>query len=386
MHPLFRPGRVALLRALLGAALLVAPAAAAQSVAAPQGLPARISDSDFWKMTVDMSEPNGFFRSENFLSNEMSFQHPIPELVRTLREGGVYLGVGPEQNFTYIAAIKPRLAIIVDVRRGNTLGHLIYKALFEMSTDRADFLSRLFSRPRPAGLDSASSANALFSAFSAAPRDSMMYYRTLAAMKERLLKTHGFALSSEDLVNLEHIFDVFYEAGPELNYSFGQGNGGFGGGRGMPTYATLMVQDDGAGVNRGYLGSEATWRIVRDMEQKNLIVPLVGNFGGPKAIRAVGQYLKDHDAMVSAFYTSNVEQYLFQDGLNSNFYESVATLPIDSTSQFIRSGNRNGGGFGGGGRGPGSLSESLIAPIGEIVKAFKEGKLYTWRDVLLMSH
>jgi hypothetical protein len=37
---------------------------------------------------------------------------------------------------------------VLDIRRQNMLEHLTYKALFEMSTDRADFLSRLFSRQR----------------------------------------------------------------------------------------------------------------------------------------------------------------------------------------------------------------------------------------------
>src|SRR5688572_11112644 len=103
-------------------------------------------------------------------------------------------------------------------------------------------------------------------------------------------------------------------------------------------------------------GIEAIWpeenyRVVRDLARKNLIVPLVGDLAGPKTIRAVGQYLKDHDATVTAFYVSNVEQYLFEDSKAANFYTNVATLPLDSTSTFIRtfSGSRDGGGFAGGG-------------------------------------
>jgi hypothetical protein len=44
------------------------------------------------------------------------------------------------------------MAFIVDIRRGNMLELLLYKALFEISNDRAEFLSRLFSRPMPAAL------------------------------------------------------------------------------------------------------------------------------------------------------------------------------------------------------------------------------------------
>ena len=59
----------------------------------------------------------------------------------------------PEQNFTYIAALKPKMAFIIDIRRGNLQLHLMYKALFELSSDRADFIFRLFSRKRPEGTE-----------------------------------------------------------------------------------------------------------------------------------------------------------------------------------------------------------------------------------------
>jgi hypothetical protein len=76
---------------------------------------------------------------------------------------------------------------------------------------------------------------------------------------------------------------------------------------------------------------------MKDLEARNMLVPVIGNFGGPKAIRAVGKYLKDKNATVSAFYLSNVEQYLRQDLIWDNFCANVATLPVDETSTFIRS-------------------------------------------------
>ena len=100
-----------------------------------------------------LSGAGGFFRSENLVSNEHTYQYVIPALKKAVLPGGIYLGVAPDQNFTYMAAIRPRMAFILDIRRGNLLEHLMYKALFELSVDRADFVSRLFSKPRPAGLD-----------------------------------------------------------------------------------------------------------------------------------------------------------------------------------------------------------------------------------------
>jgi hypothetical protein len=106
-------------------------------------------------LSQQLSEPDGTFVSrsgspDNLLSNEMQLSTVATALAQEVRPAGVYLGVGPEQNFTYIAAIKPRIAFITDIRRGNLDLHLVYKALFEMSATRAEFVARLFSRtPTP---------------------------------------------------------------------------------------------------------------------------------------------------------------------------------------------------------------------------------------------
>src|SRR5215471_19583617 len=127
-------------------------------------IPKQISDEAFWNMVTEFSEPGGYFRSDNFVSNETTFQYVLKNLKKT-KPGGVYLGVGPDQNFTYIVALQPKMAIIFDIRRENVLQHLMYKALLEMSTDRADFLSKLFSRKRPEKLGEKSTAEDLFNAY-----------------------------------------------------------------------------------------------------------------------------------------------------------------------------------------------------------------------------
>jgi hypothetical protein len=158
--------RISVAAVLAGALAVPSPRAAATGV----DIPARLTDQDFWRLVTDLSEPNGYFRSDNLLSNEMWFQYIVPDLVGYLKPGGVYLGVGPEQNFTYIAALKPKMVFIIDIRRGNLHTQLMYKALFELSNDRADFVSMLFSRKRPDGLTASSSVHEIFTAVSAAPR------------------------------------------------------------------------------------------------------------------------------------------------------------------------------------------------------------------------
>jgi hypothetical protein len=341
-------------------------------------LPSKLTDQEFWSLTDDLSEPNGSFRSDNFLSNETGYQRVIPDLERGAKAGGVYLGVGPEQNFPYIIATRPRMAFIIDIRRGNLHEHLLYKALFEMSADRAEFLSRLFSRKQPAGLTAASTLAETFAAYDKVAPTEDLYKENLRAVTDWLTKKHAFKLSADDVAGVDYVYHTaFYGGGPQLTYAMAGNGGGFGGrgGGGQPTYEQLMLGDDGTGRNRGFLATEENFALVKTLETSNLLVPVVGNFGGPRAIRAVGKYVKDHGATVSAFYLSNVEQYLIQDNIWNNFCASVATLPLDDASTFIywgRGGPSGGGAaFGrGGGRGMGSTS---LRPIQSEVKSCKEG-------------
>ena len=127
------------------------------------------------------------------------------------------------------------------------------------------------------------------------------------------------------------------------------------------------------------------------MQERNLIVPLTGNFAGPHALRAVGEWARARGAKVTTFYVSNVEQYLFQQGDEAQrFYENVATLPIDSTSTFVRS-------FDGGRflsadtlltlhpQSPNGRSLQLTSSIAETLRAQREGRLTSWTAVIGVS-
>ena len=361
--------------------------AARRSAAAPAAttsattIPTRLSDSTFWRIVTDFSEPGGYFRSDNFVSNETSFQYVIPELQRTVRQGGVYLGVAPDQNFTYLVALKPSIAFIVDIRRQNMIHHLMYKAMIEMSPDRAGFMSLLFARARPRGLDAESTPETLFNGFASVAPDTLQFAKNLAAVTDWLTKRHGFVLTLADLQSLEYVYRAFVTAGPDITYAFPNG-GGRGFGR-WPSFAQLMLETDGQGSNRAYLATEANYRLLKELETNNLVVPLVGNFSGDKALRTVGRYLREHGATVTTFYTSNVEQYLFQQGDDwQRFYANVATLPLDSTSTFIRS-LSNGSGFRAGS--PNSRSVQLLSSILETVKAVQDGRVQTYYDMIQLA-
>ncbi len=372
--------------ATLGAAAL---GLGLETHAPPQALPDRLSDKDFWHLVSTMSEPGGYFRSDNFVSNELSFQQVVPALAQLASPGGVYLGVGPEQNFTYIVALRPKIAFIFDIRRQNMLEHLLYKALIEDASDRAEFLSLLFARPRPPGLDTATSADSLFAAFGRAAPDSTLFASTLAAVERELLARHDFKLSREDLAKIAYVYTAFYLDGPALSYSFSSPRR-WGYGRMMPTYAELMTATDDQGQQNSYLATENGFRALKRLEEANLIVPLVGDFAGKKAIRAVARYLKRHGATVTAFYTSNVEQYLFrQDDDWRKFYANVATLPLEENSAFIRA-IFNFGGFwyrdpADRNRPPGPRSVTVLSPIAVQLLEVGQGRIASYYDLIEAS-
>jgi len=359
------------------AALCITPSVRVE----PTPLPAQIADKAFWRMIGDFSEAGGFFRSDNLVSNETAFQHVIPELQRTLAPGGVYIGVGPDQNFTYIAALRPRIAFIVDIRRQNMLLHLMYKGLLEQSSNRAEFLSRLFSRAQPAGLGPDSSPEVLFDAYGASEPSNELFDNNLRSLLDHLMERHHFSLSGSDIQSIEYVYRAFYSSGPNIRYSFGR----YGGWRQFPSYAELMMETDGQGENHSYLANEENFQTLRALETRNLIVPLVGNFAGGRALRAVGDYLRDHRATVTAFYTSNVEQYLFQSNDWRRFFSNVASLPVDGTSTFIRA-YFNNAGYRFQPPAPGLRSRTLLDPIADSITAFNEGQIRNYGDVIERSH
>jgi hypothetical protein len=327
--------------------LVLCPILLGMSAAFPQGpstLPEHLTDAEFWKIFTDFSEPGGDYPYENFVTNEETIQDVMPVLTKFTKPGGVYIGVGPEQNFTYAAGVKPKMAFVFDIRRQNAIELLMYKALFEMSPTRADFVSRLFSINNAEKVPATVRANGLFLAFDGLKGDKTYYSENLAAIRSNLAK-HNFALSAEDLRKIEYIYDVFFRAGPEIDYTFASAFP-----TGMapaPNYIQEMTDADADKKNWSFLANEENYQFVRDMHLRNAFIPIVGDFSGPGAIRNLARYLKEHNATVSAFYLSNVEVYLEGGGgpvsnttgnpeKLQRFYQSAAELPMDQSSLFIR--------------------------------------------------
>jgi hypothetical protein len=346
-------------------------------------LPTSLTNAEFWSLVEYLSEPDGYFQSDNLVSNEHSHQWVVPALEGLRAPNRVYLGVAPDQNFTYIAAVQPQMAFIVDIRRGNLVTHLMYKALFELSEDRADFVAFLFSRPRPPTLTADSSIDEIMAAVTSAPKDELEFRNNVLILQHHLTVTREFGLSDEDLRGLDDIYSQFYEFGPALSYSSRMGRGGGGGGRRFgnrfPTWAEMARQTDADGRQRGYLASHAAFVAIKEMQLKNLIVPVVGDHTGPDALRQVGRYIRERGATVGAFYTSNVEQYLFRYGTWARFAANLGTLPLDDQSVIIRSVSPRDG-YLGVPQGPDGRA-NVLDRILPLVRDFGAGQITTYRDV-----
>jgi hypothetical protein len=353
----------------------------------------RLDDATFWRMFSEFSEPGGFFPSDNLVSNETTFPMLMPEVARRASPAGAYVGVGPEQNFSYIAALRPRIAFIVDIRRQNAILQLLYKALFEMAPTRAAFLSKLLSREAPPGLHVDASVDRLIAAFATSPASAAAFEANLQEVRTLLTRARGFALDDDDLAALQYIYAAFFAEGPALQYSFGSSRRG----RPFPTFAQLMTAADDGGIPRSFLATEASYGAIRDMQRRNLIVPVVGDFAGGLALRSVASYLGKRGFSMRVLYTSNVEQYLFRGEEWRAFYANVARFRVDRDSVLVRSVfnrfnfDRASGGFPGfngfGAPGPwpfrgGSLH---IDPIEPLIAAVARDEIANYQDVVARS-
>jgi hypothetical protein len=322
--------------------------------------------SPFAAQVASLSEPAGYFDTDNLISNERSYLQVLPDLQRRVR-GGAYIGVGPDQNFTYIAEVRPSIAFIVDVRRDNLLLHLLFKALFAQSRTRVEYLAQLFGRPVPADID----------AWRTASVDKLIAYidGTMAAPASPQARSAGggVPLSAEDRATIDRFHRRFIDEGLSLRFqSTGRPPQSY-----NPTYRDLLRDTDASGRQGNFLASEDAFQFVKRLEAADLVIPVVGNLAGPSAVAAIGKALAARHEHVSVFYVSNVEFYLFGDGSFSRFAENLGLVPHTPASVLIRS---IFGRYAGASR-PGDASVSRVDAIDDLLHEHAAGRIRQYADI-----
>jgi hypothetical protein len=322
-------------------------------VAVLSGTVARLqSPGTFAAQIADLSEPGGYFDTDYLISNERSYLRVMPELARRDVRGGAYIGVGPDQNFSYIAEIRPSVAFIIDVRRDNLLLHLLFKALFAQARTRAEYLALMFGRATPADAERWKATPIEQIARNVEQQPAQHLLESPRGRIDATVKSFGVPLSAADLATIDRFHRRFIEAGLELRFqSSGRPPQMY-----YPTYRDLLLETDGEGHQRNYLATEESFQFVKELEARDRVIPVVGNLAGPSAMAAVARALTARREQVSAFYASNVEFYLERDGTYQRFATNLARMPRTRNSVIIRSIF---------GRGGGSLSE--VQPIAELL-------------------
>ena len=303
------------------------------SAAASRVANASRDHKSFAALSSRLSEPGGYFDSDNLISNETSYLHVIGKLRELGVGGGVYIGVGPDQSFSYIAKIRPKLAIMIDIRRDNLLQHLLFKSLFGRSKNRIDYLCEFFGKPIPKtkGWES-KGIKELVDYIDSTASDQKLFDKSLRDVRQDVQR-YGIPLSQSDLESIAKVQRAFYSAGLDIRYSsYHRPPRSI-----YPPYRDLLLETDLVGNQQNYFNSEDDFQFLKKLEDQDLIVPVVGDLSGPQAMKAIGQYLSEIKERVSAYYVSNVEFYLQRQGTFDKFIENLRALPIDNRSVIIRS-------------------------------------------------
>ena len=308
-------------------------AAFLMSAAASRVANASRDHKSFAALSARLSEPGGYFDSDNLISNETSYLHVMAKLSEMGVGGGVYIGVGPDQSFSYIAKIRPKLAIMIDIRRDNLLQHLLFKSLFGRARNRIEYLCEFFGKPVPKTRGwEARTVKELIDYIDSTASDQKLFEKSLKEVRLDVQK-YGVPLSQSDLETIGKVQRAFFSAGLDIRYSsYHRPPRSI-----YPPYRDLLLETDLAGNQQNYFNSEDAFQFLKKLEDQNMVVPVVGDLSGPQAMKAIGQYIAEIKERVSALYVSNVEFYLQRQGTFDKFVENVKSLPIDSRSVIIRS-------------------------------------------------
>lgn len=323
-----------------------------------------LADSTFVALVGRISEDGGYFDTDNLISNESGYLKVMGALEAQSLQGGAYVGVGPDQNFSYLVLLKPDIAFITDIRRDNLLHHLLLKALMERSPTRVEFLAALHGRaapPDPAAWREASAAEVV-AYVDGSEADSGVVAELGEAVADSL-QAMGIPLSDDDVGTLRRFHASFVDAGPGLRFTtFGRPPRPH-----YPTYRQLILETDLAGNPVSYLADAGRYRTVREMQLANRIVPVVGDLAGDGALREMGEVMREMGVELTAFYTSNVEFYLWNEGTFPAWEENVRALPAAPGAVLIRSYFPN---FGGPHPSavPGYYATQSLQPVSEFVR------------------
>lgn len=368
---------------LLGLLVLVPGCEPATSHSRPLSAQEALSPGDLVGLIERISEEGGYFDTDNLISNETGYLNVLDALERTGASGGAYIGVGPDQNYSYVAALRPEIVFISDVRRDNQLHHLLLKALIERAPTRIEFLAALHGLEPPvepaawtdrsvddivAWVDSASVQRGVLDGAAAG-----VALARVGEEVERTIGAYGLGLSADDFETIHRFHRTFAAAGMSLRFTtFGRPPRPY-----YPTYRQLTLETDADGDQASYLASADRYAVVRELHLANRIIPVVGDLAGAHALREIGRVLEELGVPLTGVYASNVEFYLWQARTFERWLDNLAALPGAEDAVLIRSYFPNAGG-GHPSAIPGYYATQSLQPVAVLLR----GGFSSYRDVV----
>ena len=341
-----------------------------------------VSKQQFGQLIEKFSEPNGYFDTDNLISNEASYLHVLGKIRQLRFNGGAYIGVGPDQNFSYIAQVRPKIVFIVDIRRDNLLQHLLFKSLFELAHNRLEYLCLLFGKAVPGDLRAWDnrSIQDIVAYLDKTPAGRELFEKSRAALLAKV-KNFGVRIEPAEFDTISRIHTAFFDAGLDLKFTSRNRPPRFY----YPSYRDLLLEKDLTGKLGNYLANEEDFRFLKSLEETSRIIPIVGNLAGNHALKNVARYLTERGEHVSALYTSNVEYYLMRGSPENDFTrfaENVKLLPRDDRSVMIRSYFNGSWGYDHPQTVSGYHSTQLLQTIDSFVKEYSAGGYQTYSDLI----
>ena len=124
-----------------------------------------------------------------------------------------------------------------------------------------------------------------------APLDARAITLLRARVDQAIGKT-GVPLSREDLATIDRFHRRFIQAGVDLQFqSTGRPPQSH-----YPTYRELLLATDASGTARNYLADEESFQFLKSLQERDLVIPVVGDLSGSRALAAIGSRLRQRDS------------------------------------------------------------------------------------------
>lgn len=248
------------------------------------------------------AEPGSAYGLDCFVTSEVGHNELLARCC-PVKPGGAYIGVGPCQNFTYIGAMRPSHAVIIDARLDNLIEHLIFKLAFEAAATPREYLAFLFSREIPAV--SSEEVSALLAAFDNAATSLDLFEMNCEALLGEL--RDRWQLPDGMIARARHIYGEFHRRGltitsvseeqlKTLDY--------------IPDLRTVISSRAYTGENFHYLASAERYSYVRDLQVSDRVVLALGNITDSSSAGLLNELLSEVGVEMRVLYLSNMEEFL----------------------------------------------------------------------------